>query len=219
MHDPEAAVLRLKTTPVDEKNVADVALRAYARALLAEEQDDLKAAALQWDAYAAAYADPTVATTDPLPICYAAVTYEKTGQPAKAQAALDAPQKAVGVGTFVDCYRFRGDVLDLRGDWAGAQEWYAKSRIARTQHSLRLLLLGPGAREARRPCRGRSQIPARQPEGSALGRSAESLGRCAHEAKQRQGRAREVRRGAQVRTELEAAQGSARGGGEAEDVI
>ena len=29
--------------------------------------------------------------------------------------------------TFVDCYRFRGDILDLRGDWADAQEWYAKA--------------------------------------------------------------------------------------------
>jgi ABC-type cobalamin/Fe3+-siderophores transport system ATPase subunit len=43
---------------------------------------------------------------------------EATDQRAKAQAALDAPQKAVAVGIFVDCYRFRGDVLDLRGDWA-----------------------------------------------------------------------------------------------------
>ena len=30
-------------------------------------------------------------------------------------------------GTFVDCYRFHGDILDGRGDWKGAQEWYAKS--------------------------------------------------------------------------------------------
>ena len=127
MHDPEAAVLRLKTTPFNEKNVADVAARAFARGLLAEEQGELKTAALQWDAYLAAYADPTVATENPQNICYAAVTYEKTGQPAKAQAALDAPQKAVGVGTFVNCDRFRGDVLELRGDWSGAQAWYAKA--------------------------------------------------------------------------------------------
>ncbi len=127
MHDPEAAGLRLKTTPFDEKNVADVAARAFARALLAEEQGELKTAALQWDAYLAAYADPTVATENPQNICYAAVTYEKTGQPAKAQAALDAPQKAVGVGTFVNCDRFRGDVLELRGDWPGAQAWFAKA--------------------------------------------------------------------------------------------
>ncbi len=127
MHDPEAAVLRLKTTPVDDKNVADLAAVAYARALLAEEQGDLQAAAQQWDAFVTGYADPTVATINPSYICYAAVTYAKTGQPVKAQAALDAPQKAVGVGTIVDCYRFRGDVLDLRGDWAGAQEWYDKA--------------------------------------------------------------------------------------------
>ena len=127
MHDPEATELRLKTTPIDEKNVADVASRAYARALLAEEQGDVKTAALQWDAYAAGYADPAVAAASPQAICYAAVTYEKTGQAAKAQAALDAPQKAVGVTTFVNCYSFRGDVLDLRGDWAGAQEWYRKA--------------------------------------------------------------------------------------------
>jgi predicted Zn-dependent protease len=51
------------------------------------------------------------------------VTYEKTGQPAKADAALN----PVGKLTVVECYRFRGDVLDLRGDWSGAQEWYAKA--------------------------------------------------------------------------------------------
>jgi hypothetical protein len=27
----------------------------------------------------------------------------------------------------VDCYCFKGDALDLRGDWAGAQEWNAKT--------------------------------------------------------------------------------------------
>jgi len=25
-------------------------------------------------------------------------------------------------GTFVDCYRFRADILDGRSDWAGAQK-------------------------------------------------------------------------------------------------
>ena len=28
-------------------------------------------------------------------------------------------------GTFVDCYRFRADILDGRGDWPGAQKAYA----------------------------------------------------------------------------------------------
>jgi tetratricopeptide (TPR) repeat protein len=28
---------------------------------------------------------------------------------------------------FVDCYRFKGDVLDLRGNWLSAQAWYANA--------------------------------------------------------------------------------------------
>ena len=123
MHDGEAAALRLKTTPVDEKNGPDVAAAAMDRALLAEETGDLKTAAKEWDVFAVAYGDPTVATSNPQITCFAAVTYEKTGQSAKADAAL-AP---FGNFTFVDCYRFKGDVLDLRGDWLGAQDWYAKA--------------------------------------------------------------------------------------------
>jgi tetratricopeptide (TPR) repeat protein len=123
MHDVEAAAFRLKTTAVDEKNATDVALAAMDRAMLAEEVGDLKAAAREWDAFAVAYANPTVSTANPQYMCFALVTYEKTGQAAKADAALN----AVGKLTFVDCYRFRGDLLDLRGDWAGAQAWYAKA--------------------------------------------------------------------------------------------
>jgi tetratricopeptide (TPR) repeat protein len=93
------------------------------RAMLAEEAGDLQAAAEQWDAFKVAYANPAVSTANPQYMCYAAVTYQKTGQAGKADAALS----AVGQMTYVDCYRFRGDVLDLRGDWQGAQVWYAKA--------------------------------------------------------------------------------------------
>ncbi len=123
MHDVEGAALRLKTTLVDEKVAADVASAATVGALLAEEAGDLKAAGRQWDAFEVAYADPSVSTANPQGICEAAVTYQKTGQPAKADAALAAPGKL----TYVDCYRFKADVLDLRGDWQSAQEWYAKA--------------------------------------------------------------------------------------------
>jgi tetratricopeptide (TPR) repeat protein len=123
MHDVEAAAFRLKTTPVDEKNAPDVAAAAMDRALLAEELGNFKAAAREWDAFAVAYANPTVSTANPAYICFAALTYEKTGQPAKADVALN----AVGTLTYVDCDRFKGDLLDLRGDWAGAQAWYAKA--------------------------------------------------------------------------------------------
>lgn len=123
MHDVDSAELRIKTTRVDEKSPPDVATAADARAQLAEERGDLKEAAREWDSFATEYANPLVSSVGPQFICFAAVTYEKTGQRAKADAALN----AVGKVTLVDCYRFRGDVLDLRGDWAAAQEWYAKA--------------------------------------------------------------------------------------------
>jgi tetratricopeptide (TPR) repeat protein len=123
MHDVEAASVRLNTTPVDTKNMPDVALGAFTRAVLAEERGDLSVAAREWDIFTTAYADRSVSVSQAAFICYAAPTYEKTNQPAKAGASLN----AVGKLTFVDCYRFRGDVLDLRGDWVAAQSWYAKA--------------------------------------------------------------------------------------------
>jgi tetratricopeptide (TPR) repeat protein len=69
------------------------------------------------------YADPVIATSIAPAICSAAPIYEKTGQPQKADAAL----RAVGALTFVDCYRYMADVLDMRGNWVGAQEWYTKA--------------------------------------------------------------------------------------------
>jgi tetratricopeptide (TPR) repeat protein len=123
MHDVAAATLRLKTTPVDATVAPDVASAAMDRALLAEEVGDLKAAAREWDTLTVAYANPTVSTSNPQLTCFAAPTYERTGQAAKADASLN----AVGKLTYVDCYRFRADVLDLRGDWASAAEWYAKA--------------------------------------------------------------------------------------------
>ena len=127
LHEVDTARLRLATAVWDPKSHGDAGGAAYARALLAGDVGDLPAAAKAWDDFAIAYADPEVAAANPPYMCWAAPTYQRTGQPAKADAALDAPRKAVGVGSFVDCYRFRGDVLDLRGDWAGAQAWYAKA--------------------------------------------------------------------------------------------
>jgi tetratricopeptide (TPR) repeat protein len=123
LHDVTAATLRLKTTTVDVQNPSDVAAAADARALLAEETGDLKQAAREWDNLAAAYADKRVSNTVPQYMCNAAVTYQRTGQAAKADAALEPP----GGRTMMDCFRFRADVLELRGDWAGAQTWYEKA--------------------------------------------------------------------------------------------
>lgn len=123
MHDDEAAVLRLQMVPVDANNASDVSMATMDRALVAEETGNIKIAAEEWDLFAVAYSNPAIATGSPANICYAAVTYQKSGQPAKADAAL----RPFGNFTFVDCERFQGDVLDLRGDWPGAEKWYSKA--------------------------------------------------------------------------------------------
>ena len=101
MHDLETATLRLQTTPVNEKVASDVALAAYDRAQLAEEQGDYVKAAKEWDVFSVAGADPGFFAQNPNFFCGSAVTYQKTGQPQKADAALN----IVGALTFIDCYR------------------------------------------------------------------------------------------------------------------
>jgi hypothetical protein len=127
LHDVETARMRLKIAVWDPKSHPDMAQVHFTQALLSEEVGDLAAAAKSWDAFAIEYADPLVNIGSPANMCWAAPTYERTEQHSKADTALAAPLKAIGVSTFLDCYRFTGDVLDLRGDWAGAQQWYQKT--------------------------------------------------------------------------------------------
>lgn len=126
-HDVQGAAILLKTTPLNKTVLTDVATYAATAAWIAEENGDLNEASRQWDAFSLAYVDPAVFANAPQSVCFSATTYEKTGQHAKADAALEAPLKESGYSTFVDCYRFRGDVLDLRGDWKGAKGWYEKA--------------------------------------------------------------------------------------------
>ncbi len=56
-------------------------------------------------------------------------------------------------GTFVDCYRFRGDILDGRGDWTGAQTGVCRRGRAGPRPAGWVLLLGLGAGAAWRFCR------------------------------------------------------------------
>jgi tetratricopeptide (TPR) repeat protein len=121
MHDSSAAGLTLLTIKPDETNLADVAMTHFVRGQLAIESGNMELAATEMAAYGKAYADP-VASLQVIfggGNCWTALTEENAGHPDKADAALKTG------GTFVDCYRFRGDILNHRGNWEAAQKAYA----------------------------------------------------------------------------------------------
>jgi tetratricopeptide (TPR) repeat protein len=97
---------------------SSAAITHFVRGRLAADAGDAARAALELEAFGMAYADPAVAINYPGYNCWVAPTEETAGHPEKADAVLK------GAGSFVDCYRFRGDILDHRGDWAGAQKAY-----------------------------------------------------------------------------------------------
>ncbi len=119
LHDPAQADLDLVTTPGADNDPARVTLSRYIQGYEALERGDYGAAASDFEAMEVTYLNPLVKGNFPGLDCWAAPAEEMAGHPDKADAAL-----AAG-GHFVDCYRFRGDILDHRGDWAGAQKAYA----------------------------------------------------------------------------------------------
>ena len=121
LHNPEAADLALKTTKEDPHDPTIAAMTHYVRGRLAAEAGDTARAALEMEAYGAAYADPAVSSNNPGYNCWIAPAEEAARHPDKADAVLKT------AGTFVDCYRFRADILDGRGDWPGAQKAYAEA--------------------------------------------------------------------------------------------
>ncbi len=119
LHDLEAADLALKTTKEDPHDPSIAAMTHFVRGRLAAEAGDVAGAATEMEAFGSAYADPAVSSTTPGYNCWIALAEEAAGHPDKADALLKT------AGTFVDCYRFRGDILDGRGDWPDAQKAYA----------------------------------------------------------------------------------------------
>jgi len=119
LHDPEAADLALKTTKEDPHDPTIAAMTHNVRGRLAAEAGDAARAATEMEAFGAAYADPAVSSNSPGYNCWIAPAEEAAGHPDKADAVLKTG------GTFVDCYRFRADILGSRGDWPGAQKAYA----------------------------------------------------------------------------------------------
>jgi tetratricopeptide (TPR) repeat protein len=121
LHDPQAAELAIKISKVDPHDPTTGAMIHFVRGRLAQQAGDMNEAVAQMESYALAYADPAVSSDTPGYNCWIAPVEEAAGRPARADAVLKK------VGTFVDCYRFRADILDGRGDWPGALKAYGEA--------------------------------------------------------------------------------------------
>jgi tetratricopeptide (TPR) repeat protein len=121
LHDPEAADLALKTATEDPDDLPGNALAHNVRGREALESGDTATAVVEMEAYGVAFANPAVSSQNPGYQCWIAPAEEAAGHPDKADALLKS------AGTFVDCYRFRADVIDGRGNWPGAQKAYAEA--------------------------------------------------------------------------------------------
>jgi tetratricopeptide (TPR) repeat protein len=119
LHDPAAAELALATTKPNAKDPTIAALTYFVHGRLAAESGDVARSVVEMEAFQSSYANPIVSSNTPGYDCWVALAEEAAGHPDKADAALKAG------GAFLDCYRFRADLLDGRGDWAGAQRAYA----------------------------------------------------------------------------------------------
>jgi tetratricopeptide (TPR) repeat protein len=121
LHDLEAAELALSTTKDDPNDPAGMAMIHHVRGRLAAAAGDTATALTEMETFGRAYANPAVFTNNAGYHCWIAPVEEAAGHPDRADALL------TSAGTFVDCYRFRADILDGRGDWAGAQKAYAEA--------------------------------------------------------------------------------------------
>ncbi len=126
LHDPDAAEVELQNAPQSTPQEGRAA--TVIRALIADERGDPVTAAQQLEAAAAGIADP-LGRNGPRSEgfgetgCVIAPIEEAAGHPEKADAILNNADAA----QLIDCQRFRGDILDHRGDWPGAQQAYAQA--------------------------------------------------------------------------------------------
>jgi tetratricopeptide (TPR) repeat protein len=119
LHETEAAKLALATSKEDPNDPTVGALIHFVRGRLAAEAGAKAEAVSELEAFGEAYANPAVGTGVPGYNCWIAPAEEAAGHPDRADTLLRSG------GKFVDCYRFRADILDGRGDWVGAQAAYA----------------------------------------------------------------------------------------------
>ena len=118
LHDLPGAQQSLDATLSNGNSAVSGAMSNRLRARLAVEAGDLAAAATHIAAFDAANASSAVTTDIGSLNCWLAPAEEAAGHPDRADAIL------LSSGTFVDCYRFRADILDARGDWPAAKKAY-----------------------------------------------------------------------------------------------
>ena len=119
LHDAADAEFQLRTVQADPHDASIAAIDHFVRGRLAAEAGDVQRAATEMEAFGVAFADPEVSSNYSGYDCWIAPAEEAAGRPDKADAVLKA------AGRHVDCYRFQGDILAHRGDWAGAEKAYA----------------------------------------------------------------------------------------------
>ena len=118
LHDLPGAQQSLDATLSNGNSAVSGAMSNRLRVRLAVEAGDLAAAATHIAAFDAANASSAVTTDIGSLNCWLAPAEEAAGHPDRADAIL------LSSGTFVDCYRFRADILDGRGDWPAAKKAY-----------------------------------------------------------------------------------------------
>jgi tetratricopeptide (TPR) repeat protein len=119
LHELDAADLSIRTAKQDQSNPIIDAQIHFVYGLIAKEKGDLAKAVTEMEAFGVAFTTPAVSSNLPGYNCWIALTEELAGHPDKADAALNAVTHR-----YVDCLRFRGDILNHRGKWANAQKAY-----------------------------------------------------------------------------------------------
>jgi hypothetical protein len=120
-HDHEAAARETPVAEADSANYIATATTHFQAGVKASEAGDIMTAANEMELFGEAMKSRLVSSLFPGYTCWVAPADEAAGRTEKADAILQSG------GTFVDCFRFRGDILDHRGDWEAAQKAYVDS--------------------------------------------------------------------------------------------
>ncbi len=196
MHEPQAAELSLDTTKEDPNDPTIGGMTLFVRGRLAADAGEVATASAHMEAFAAAYANPDVSSNNPGYNCWVAPVREMAGHPEQADALLNS------AGTYVDCYRFRADILDHRGHWPEAQAAYAKAvalapDLPAAYYSWGLALARHGD-----PKGAMEKLQKANLRGPHWADPLKAWGDVLRRAGPEQGSDRQVHRGAQVRAQL-----------------